>query len=109
MHQWDIWVVEQAHARKETNPAQPNDPSDYNRMYVIVADPSGRNTSICCPIQNSLGGAGITEVLIAKDCKVVCHDIFTLPRKFFEKKVGHIRPPEQTEIQTALISVLDLS
>lgn len=115
MHQWDIWIVNQQHARKELNPPQPNDPSECNRMYLIVADPCGGSTAICCPVKNSLGGVGITEVAlqrgytscITKDCKIVCHEIFTLPRKFFEKKVGFLRPPEQDDVQTALISVFD--
>ena len=117
MQQWDIHIVHQQHARKELNPVQPNDPSNYNRMYVIVADPCGSLTAICCPIQNNSSGVGITEVellrghttCITKDCKIVCHEIFTLPRKFFEKKVGHVRPPEQDRIKTALIAVFDLS
>jgi len=83
-------------------------------MYVVVAEPSG-HTAICCPIQNSLAGVGITEVAlprgyttcITKDCKVVCHEVFTLPVRFFEKKVGFIRPEEQVQIQTALIAVFD--
>ncbi|MGZ3698870.1 MAG: type II toxin-antitoxin system PemK/MazF family toxin, partial [Bdellovibrionota bacterium] len=95
----------------------PNDPSDYNRMYVVVADPAGGPTAICCPVQNPGSGVGLTEVplqrgyttCISKDCKIVCHEIFTLPKHFFEKKVGHVRPPEQDEIQTALIAVFDLS
>jgi mRNA-degrading endonuclease toxin of MazEF toxin-antitoxin module len=84
-------------------------------MYVVVTDPAGRSTAICCPIQNSMGGVGLTEVelkrgyttCITKDCKVVCHDIFTLPKAFFEKKVGFIRPPEQEKIQTSLIMVFE--
>jgi mRNA-degrading endonuclease toxin of MazEF toxin-antitoxin module len=117
MLQWDIWLVKQQYARQSLNPPQPNDPSNYNRMYLIVADPSGRKTVICCPIQNSSGGIGLTEVplqrgythCITKDSKVVCHDIFTLPARFFEKKVGFIRPSEQNMIQTALIMVFDLN
>jgi mRNA-degrading endonuclease toxin of MazEF toxin-antitoxin module len=83
-------------------------------MYVVVAEPCGP-TAICCPIQNSLAGVGITEVglqrgytaCITKDCKVVCHEVFTLPVRFFEKKVGYIRLEEQVQIQTALIAVFD--
>jgi mRNA-degrading endonuclease toxin of MazEF toxin-antitoxin module len=83
-------------------------------MYVVVAEPCGP-TAICCPIQNSLTGVGITEVAlqrgyttcITKDCKVVCHEVFTLPVRFFEKKVGFIRPEEQVQLQTALIAVFD--
>jgi mRNA-degrading endonuclease toxin of MazEF toxin-antitoxin module len=116
MLQWDVWVVHQQHARKELKPTQPNDPSDYNRMYAIVANPSGGPTAICCPIQNSLGAVGLTEVAlqrnyatyVKKDCKIVCHEVFTLPMRFFEKKVGFLRPPEQDQIQTALIAVFDL-
>ena len=115
MRQWEICIVQQQYARKELNPPQSNDPSEYNRMYVIVAEPTGP-TVICCPIQNSLSGVGITEVelqrgytgCITKNCKIVCHEIFTLPTKFFEKKVGFIRPSEQEQIQTALIAVFDL-
>jgi len=85
-------------------------------MYVIVAEPYG-STAICCPIQNSLSGVLLTEVelnrgystCITKDCKIVCHDIFTLPKIFFDKKVGFIKPKEQERIQTALISVFDLA
>ncbi len=115
MQRWEIHVVAQRHARKELQPAQPNDPSEYDRMYVVVADPLGP-TAICCPIQNSLAGIGITEVELAKgyapcitkDCKVVCHNIFTLPKKFFVKRVGYVRPAEQDKIQTALIAVFDM-
>jgi mRNA-degrading endonuclease toxin of MazEF toxin-antitoxin module len=114
MRQWEIHIVQQQYARNELSPAQPNDPSEYNRMYVVVAEPLG-HTVICCPIQNSLAGIGLTEVglrngyttCITKDCKVVCHEIFTLPARFFEKKVGFIRPDEQDKIQTALIAVFD--
>ena len=117
MIQWDIWNVKQQHARKTLVPTQPNDSSNYDRMYVIVADLSGRKTAICCPIQNLGFGAGITEVplpknyaqFITKDSKIVCHDIFTLPVHFFDKKVGFVRPPEQDQIQTALILVFDLT
>lgn len=116
MRQWEIWYVHQQYARKELNPPQPNDPSDYNRMYVVVADPAGGNTAICSPVQNSAVGIGITEVglprgyasCVTKDCKIVCHDIFTLPRKYFENKVGFLRPPEQDLVRTALIAVFDL-
>lgn len=116
MQQWEIRYVHQQHARKELNPIQPNDPSDYDRMYVIVAEPNG-NTVICCPIINSQSGVGITEVelprgystRITKDCKIVCHEIFTLPIKFFEaKREGFLRKPEQDKVQTALIAVFDL-
>ena len=115
MQKWDIQVVQQRHAREALVPTQPNDPSNYNRMYVIVAQPCG-STAVCCPIQNSLTGIGITEVelkkgyttCITKDCKIICHEIFTLPLNFFAKKVGFIKPPEQDQIQTALIAVFDL-
>ena len=116
LKQWEIHVVHQVHARKELVPTQPNDPSHYNRMYVIVADPLGGETVICCPIQNSIGGVGISEVgllnryatCITKDCKIVCDQIFTLPAKFFERKVGFLRLPEQQKIQTAIIGVFGL-
>jgi len=85
-------------------------------MYVIVADPTGSSTVICCPIQNSISGIALTEVelkknyttCIIKDCKVICHEIFTLPKHFFDRKVGFIRPGEQDKIQTALVAVFDL-
>ena len=117
MLQWDIWLVKQKYARGSLIPPQPNDPSDYNRMYLIVADPNGRPTAICCPIQNSASGVRLTEVpllrgytsCITKNSKVVCHDIFTLPNEFFEKKVGFIRSPEQDHVQTALVLVFDLN
>jgi len=116
MRQWEIWYVKQQYARKSLVPPQPNDPSDYDRMYVVVAEPMGK-VSICCPIQNSLTGAGITEIelkhaytsCITKDCKIVCHEIFTLPREFFERRAGYIRPTEQEKIKTALINVFDLA
>ena len=110
MHQWEIWLVKQQYARKELSPPQPNDPSNYDRMYVVVANPRGRSTVVCCPIQNSLAGVGMTEVAllklyqpcITKDCKVVVHDIFTLPQKFFEVKRGILLQPEQDKVQTAI-------
>lgn len=116
MQQWEIWIVKQQYARKESNPPQPNDPSEYDRMYVVIANPRGRKTVICSPIQNSLGGIGMTEVsllkgystAITKDCKIVVQDIFTLPIKFFETKKGFLRAPEQEKVQTALILVFGL-
>jgi hypothetical protein len=107
MHQWEIHIVQQQFARKELVPPQPNDPSLYNRMYLIIAEPFG-SIAICCPIQNNNSGLGITEVEISKDWKVVCHEIFTLPKRFFEKKVGYLRSAEQSHVQTALIAVFDL-
>lgn len=116
MHQWDIWIVKQQYARQLLVPPQPNDPSNYDRMYVVTADPFSRKTVICSPIQNSDSGIALTEVAlkrgyaicITKDCKIVCHDIFTLPIQFFERRVGFLRPSEQEQVQTALISVFDL-
>ena len=116
MQQWEIWLVKQQYARKELNPPQPNDPSEYNRMYVIAANPRGRDTVICCPLQNSLGGVGITEVplprgyttCITKDCKIIAHDIFTLPQRFFENKKGFLRAPEQEKVQTAIVLVFGI-
>jgi mRNA-degrading endonuclease toxin of MazEF toxin-antitoxin module len=116
MQQWDIWLVDQKHARKELAPAQPNDPSDYDRMYLVVANPHGRNTVLCCPVQNSLSGVSMSEVglkqgytgCITKDCKIVCHDIFTLPKTFFVVKKGFLRPPEQDKVQVALALVFGI-
>lgn len=116
MHQWDIYLVKQQYARQTLTPPQPNDPSNYDRMYVITANPFERKSVICCPIQNSDSGVALTEVAlkrgyglcITKDCKIVCHDIFTLPKQFFDRRVGFLRPPEQEQVQTALISVFDL-
>jgi mRNA-degrading endonuclease toxin of MazEF toxin-antitoxin module len=116
MNQWEIWYVKQQNARKELKPVQPNDPSDYDRMYVVVADPTGSSTMICCPVQNSLSGVALTEVElkkgyttgITKDCKIVSHEIYTLPRHFFDRKVGYIRVSEQDKIKTSLILVFDL-
>jgi mRNA-degrading endonuclease toxin of MazEF toxin-antitoxin module len=104
MHQWEIHIVQQN-----------KDPSLHDRMYLVIAEPFG-TTAICCPIQNSNSGVGITEVelkngynsCISKNSKIVCHEIFTLPKRFFEKKVGYLRSSEQTEVQTALIAVFDL-
>jgi mRNA-degrading endonuclease toxin of MazEF toxin-antitoxin module len=115
MHQWEIHIVQQQYARKELVPPQPNDPSLYDRMYLVVAEPFG-TTAICCPIQNNSSGLGITEVelkkgytsCITKSSKIICNEIFTLPKRFFEKKVGYLRTLEQTQVQTALIAVLDL-
>jgi mRNA-degrading endonuclease toxin of MazEF toxin-antitoxin module len=84
-------------------------------MYLVIAEPFG-STAICCPIQNNNSGLGITEVelkqgyssCITKGCKIVCHEIFTLPKRFFEKKVGYLRAAEQSQVQTALIAVFDL-
>jgi mRNA-degrading endonuclease toxin of MazEF toxin-antitoxin module len=112
---WDIWVVKQQQARKQTTPAQPNDPSEYNRMYVVVAPVYGA-VAICCPIQNSEKGVYLTDVelkqnydsCITKDCKVVCNNIFTLPHTFFDKKVGYLKVAEQEKVKTALIQVFDL-
>lgn len=116
MNQWEIWLVKQQYARKHSNPPQPNDPSSYDRMYVVIADPCGRANTICVPIQNSDTGVGLSEVIlkrgyttcITKDCKIVCHNIFTLPVAFFEKKMGFVRNAEQEKIQASLIFVLDL-
>jgi hypothetical protein len=85
-------------------------------MYVVVAHPRGRNTVICCPLQNSLSGVGMTEVALArgyttgitKDCKIIAHDIFTLPVRFFESKKGFLRKPEQDKVQTAIALVFSL-
>jgi mRNA-degrading endonuclease toxin of MazEF toxin-antitoxin module len=116
MQQWEIWLVKQQYARKELNPPQPNDPSDYDRMYVVVANPRRRTSVICCPVQNSLSGVGITEIAltkgyqpcITKDCKIVAHDIFTLPQKFFETKRGALLPSEQDKVQTAIALVFGI-
>ena len=116
MKQWEIWYVKQQHARKELIPPQPNDPSDYDRMFVIIANPRGRNTVICCPVQNPGSIIAMTEVAlpksyasgIIKDCKIVAHDIFTLPTKFFDNKKGQLKTPEQEKVQTALALVLGL-
>ena len=116
MQQWDIWLVDQKYARKELSPPQPNDPSEYNRMYVVVANPHGRNTVLCSPVQNSLSGVSMSEVAlpngytgaITKDCKIVCHDIFTLPQRYFVTKKGFLRKPEQDKVQVALALVFGI-
>ena len=116
MKQWEIWYVHQKYARRELNPPQPNDPSPYNRMYVLVASPYNRDGIICCPIQNKQNLIRLTEVElkdgcaggITKDCKVVCHDIFTLPKRFFEKMVGILNISEQQQIQVSLRMILEI-
>jgi hypothetical protein len=67
-------------------------------------------------VQNSLTGVGMTEVAlskgyqpsITKDCKIVCHDIFTLPQRFFEAKRGVLQPLEQDKVQTAIALVFGI-
>lgn len=116
MQQWEIWLVDQIYARKELIPPQPNDPSEYNRMYVVIANPRKRATVICCPVQNKGTFVGTSEVFlplnyeqfITKDCKIVTHNIFTLPIHFFKLKRGSLRQPEQEKVQVALALVLGI-
>lgn len=85
-------------------------------MYVVVANPRGRNTAICCPIQNAQTGIGVTEIALAKgyqpcitkNSKIVAHDVFTLPQRFFEKKRGFLQPGEQDKVQTAIALVFGI-
>lgn len=116
---WEIWWVNQTLAREATSPYhQPGDPSEKDRMYLIIADPLGSNKVTCCPLQDIGKGAGITEVelpknyrgnITSKPCKIICNEIYTFPMSYFYQRRGVLDQKKQTDVQTALINFLDLS
>ena len=113
---FDVHWFSQKASRDETEPTQPNDDSKDWRLYVIVASPRNADKITCCPVQNSEKGIGMTEVellqrtyaFLDKDCKISCQEIYTLPKKFFRKYVGHLNATERIKIETALKLYLNL-
>jgi mRNA-degrading endonuclease toxin of MazEF toxin-antitoxin module len=109
---WQVYWVPQQEAIEKTTPPQPTDSSKSHRAYVIVAPPDFRRKFTCCPIQDKGARITMTEVelgngygsFITKDCKVLCHEIYTLPENFFNplKKVGSLAPPEQSKVRIAI-------
>ena len=116
---WEIWWVDQVLAREATSPHhQPGDPSDKDRMYLVVADPAGSKNITCCPLQDIGSGVGITDVQLpenyrgrvtSKPCKIICSEIFTFGSEYFYKKMGFLDPAKQADVQTALINYLELA
>jgi mRNA-degrading endonuclease toxin of MazEF toxin-antitoxin module len=108
---WQVYWVSQLKAQANTQPPQPTDPSKPRRMYVIVA-PTHTGNNTCCPIQDKGKGIGLTEVellagfggFIAKDSKILCHQVFTLPDVWFHPKdrVGMLGPQDQERVKAAL-------
>ena len=45
---------------------------------------------------------------ITKDCKILCHEIYTLPDTFFKplKKLGSLQGPDRDKVQLALKAYL---
>lgn len=70
IRQREIQFVQQQYVRNELSPAQLNDPSEYNRLYIVASEPCGP-TIISCPIQNSLSDVGITEVELQRRLSVM--------------------------------------
>lgn len=113
---FDVHWFSQKGSRDETEPTQPSDDSKDWRLYVIVASPRHADKITCCPIQNSDKGINMTEVellqktypFLDKDCKILCHEIYTLPKKFFRKFVGHLSTDERIKTETALKLYLNL-
>ena len=116
---WEIWWVDQVLARAATSPYhQPGDPSDKDRMYLVVADPLDSNRITCCPLQDVGSGIGITEVelpenyrgrVTSKSCKIICNEIYTFPKDYFYKRMGFLDRKKQEDVQTALINFLELA
>lgn len=116
IQKWEIWWVDQAGARFNTDPPQPLDPKKPKRMYLVIADPKARNAVTCCPIQDKGTTVYLTEVelivgydkFVTKDCKIVCHQIFTLERKHFINREGVIKSAERDKVNIAIVSYLGL-
>ncbi len=115
---FQVWWYSQAKSIGAIDPSQPSDPSKNMRMYVVVA-PSNFSTKVtCCPIQNNDSGRiGLTEVelptnierFITKKSKILCHEIYTMPEKFFQSQAGTITDKRiQEKIRLALKSYLRL-
>ncbi len=113
---WEIYWVPQQDAIKKTTPPQPTDDSKSHRAYVIVAPPDFRSKYTCCPVQDKGTRVTMTEVelpngyggFITKDCKVLCHEIYTLPDTYFSKlnRVGSLLEPDREKVRLGLKSYL---
>jgi mRNA-degrading endonuclease toxin of MazEF toxin-antitoxin module len=106
---WEIYWVPQQESIKKTTPPQPTDNSKSHRAYVLIAPPDFRNKFTCCPIQDRGQRITMTEVelsdgyggFITKNCKILCHEIYTLPEEFFKpfKKLGSLLVDEREKVR----------
>ncbi|MBL7714444.1 MAG: hypothetical protein JNL01_03185 [Bdellovibrionales bacterium] len=84
-------------------------------MYVIVAPVRDAWDKVtCCPIQNKDPGRsiGLTEVELLlgsqktlpllKDSRILCHEIYTLPKTCFFTQAGVLGQVEQSKVKTAM-------
>lgn len=113
---WEVWDVNQVWSRSSTNPKQPNDPKEMSRPYLIIADPFSRATATCCPLNEKTHSPMMTEVelpngyegFITKDCLVICHEIYTLEKKYFTNYRGILRQGEISKVEDALYEFLKI-
>lgn len=115
---WEVWNFDQSGSRNNSNPKQPNDSSKSYRPFLIIAPgstPYGFVT--CCPLQDVGTKVVMSQVripnqyggFIRKDCKVLCHDIFTLEKSYFRIFLGVISDLKiQEDVENALLNHLGL-
>ena len=115
---WQVWWYDQDESIKTTDPSQPTDHSKEKRMYVIIAPPKDNwNKITCCPVQNAQERISITEVelvngiygFVRKHSKILCQEIYTLPKKFFLNCEGSIGQAHSSKVKYALKEHLRLN
>lgn len=117
---WQVWWFNQDKSRALTYPQQPTDDSKRDRMYVVIAPTQNAwNKVTCCPVQNKdpQKPVGLTEVelllgyktiKLIKDSRILCHEIYTLPKDCFFTQAGTLLHPEQIKVKTAISLYLRL-
>lgn len=118
LKKWDIWWIDQPGSREKSNPVQPGEPSQKNRLFVVISPDahleSGSNP-VCIPVGSKQLNRFLHVFLkkssagVLKDCYIWCDEIYTIDRNYFMKKIGSVPTEERNQINFALKDFLEIS